>query len=252
MNDAVGRLDRVLLLGGSSDIGNAIVTRLVRRRGVGHVVLAARGPASLADRISSLEALGCKVEALPFDLTDSDHEAFADRVFTDHGDIDVVILAAGILGDQEAAEMDPGHLRRILQVNLVGAASAAMAMAQRLCAQGSGTLVILSSVAAVQARRANFAYGASKAGLDAFGRGLADMVAGSGARVLVVRPGFVHTQMTGDLSPAPFAQEPDEVAAAVDAALDSRRTVVHTSPFVAALARILPVLPRSVLRRLPR
>lgn len=253
MKNAVGHMDRVLVLGGGSDIGNAIAMRLVRRRGVGHVLLAAREPTSLAGRVSALEALGAKAEALPFDLTDSlEHDAFADRVFTDHGDVDVVILAAGVLGNQEEAESDLGHLRRLLEVNLVGACAAAMTMTRQLCAQGSGTLVVLSSIAAVQARRANFAYGASKAGLDAFGRGLADLAAGTGARVVVVRPGFVRSRMTEGMPPAPFAQDIEEVAEAVDTALDSRRTVVHTSPAIAAMARILPVLPRAVLRRLPR
>jgi decaprenylphospho-beta-D-erythro-pentofuranosid-2-ulose 2-reductase len=246
-------MHRVLVLGGNSDIGNAIASRLVRRRGVEHVILAARDPGSLSERVSSLEGLGAKVEAMQFDLTESDGlPAFVDRVFSDHGDVDVVILAGGVLGDQAAAEAVPDHLEHVLDVNFVGSALVAMSVTQRLRRQGSGTLVILSSIAAVQARRANFAYGASKAGLDAFGRGLADMAAGSGARVLIVRPGFVHSQMTVGVPAAPFAQDPDEVAEAVDAALDSRRTVIHTSPAVGAMARILPILPRGILRRLPR
>jgi short-subunit dehydrogenase len=60
-----------------------------------------------------------------------------------------------------------------------------VAIAKR--SQGSGTIVVLSSVAAIRPRKANFVYGAAKAGLDAFAPGLADSLAGSGVRVLLVR-----------------------------------------------------------------
>ncbi len=71
---------------------------------------------------------------------------------------------------------------------------------------------MLSSVAGERARRANFVYGSSKAGLDAFAQGLASSLVGSGARVMIVRPGFVRTRMTAGMSPAPMATTADEVA----------------------------------------
>ncbi len=86
------------------------------------------------------------------------------------------------------------------------------AAAGRLRSQGQGRIVVLSSVAGVRVRRANFLYGASKAGLDAFTRGLAEATRGSGVRVQVVRPGFVRTKMTVGLRPAPFAASPEDVA----------------------------------------
>ena len=96
----------------------------------------------------------------------------------------------------------------LLQTNLTGHITTLLAAAARLRAQGSGVIVILSSVAAVRPRRANFVYGAAKAGLDAFGRGLADALHGSGVRVLLVRPGFVTGRMTAGLPPAPLAATP--------------------------------------------
>jgi decaprenylphospho-beta-D-erythro-pentofuranosid-2-ulose 2-reductase len=72
---------------------------------------------------------------------------------------------------------------------------------------------VLSSIAAVRPRQANFVYGAAKSGLDAFGRGLADSLHGSGVQVLSVRPGFVIGRMTAGLAPAPLATTPAAVAA---------------------------------------
>ena len=72
-------------------------------------------------------------------------------------------------------------------------------------------LVVLSSVAGDRARRSNFVYGSTKAGLDAFAQGLGDALHGSGARVLIVRPGFVRTRMTTGLDEAPMTIDPEDV-----------------------------------------
>ena len=87
-----------------------------------------------------------------------------------------------------------------------------LAVAARMRAQASGTIVVLSSVAAVRPRKANFVYGAAKAGLDAFARGLADSLHGSGVRVLLVRPGFVIGRMTEGMPPAPLSTTPQRLA----------------------------------------
>src|SRR4029450_11965014 len=84
-----------------------------------------------------------------------------------------------------------------------------------LRAQGHGTIVVLSSVAGERARRSNFVYGSTKAGLDAFFQGLGDSLVGTGASVMIVRPGFVHTKMTEGLDPAPLATTPEAVAEAI-------------------------------------
>lgn len=252
MIDAVGHLDRVLVLGGDSDIGVAIARRLVTGRGASHVVLAARSPERLAPRRAALESVGARVDVARFDARAFDtHRAFVDEVATTHGDLDVVVLAFGVLGDQARSETDPGHTVDVLETNLVGAASLCVPVAERLRAQGHGTLVVLSSVAAVQARRANFTYGASKAGLDAFALGLGDALAGSGASVLVVRPGFVHTKMTAGMEAAPFSTTPEAVADAVADAVGGHRNVLSVPGAVRPVGWVLRALPRAVLRRLP-
>ena len=86
---------------------------------------------------------------------------------------------------------------------------------QRLKQQGHGTIVALSSVAGERARRSNFVYGSSKAGMDAFLQGLGDSLVGTGVRVMVVRPGFVISKMTEGLDPAPLSTTPEAVADAI-------------------------------------
>ena len=98
-------------------------------------------------------------------------------------------------------------------------AAAMVAFAEVLRAQGHGRIVVLSSVAGVRVRRANFVYGASKAGLDAFAIGLGEALRGTGASVMVVRPGWVATKMTAGLTPGPLATTADAVAADVVAGM---------------------------------
>jgi decaprenylphospho-beta-D-erythro-pentofuranosid-2-ulose 2-reductase len=95
-------------------------------------------------------------------------------------------------------------------------------------------------------------YGAAKAGLDAFGCGLADALHGSGVRVLLVRPGFGTGRMTAGLPPQPLATTPEQVGAAVAGALARGSAVVWVRRRLAVAAPLLRLIPRPAWRRLRR
>ncbi|MGH9283521.1 MAG: SDR family NAD(P)-dependent oxidoreductase, partial [Acidimicrobiales bacterium] len=227
MNDAFAFPQSVLVLGGGSDLGLAITRALVGRR-ARRIVLAGRAPEQLKPAADELAALGAEaVDRVAFDALDPEgHDAFVDGVFDSHGDIDLALVAFGVLGDQEAAEREATAALDVLRTNFVGAASVSLALARRLRAQGHGTLVVLSSVAGERVRAANFVYGSSKAGLDGFCQGLGDALAGSGVRVVIIRPGFVPTKMTAGRKPAPFSTTPEGVAEAVVRGLETGAGVV--------------------------
>ncbi len=128
--------------------------------------------------------------------------------------------------------------------------SAGLAVADQLRAQGHGTLVVLSSVAGVRVRKDNFVYGSTKAGLDGFAQGLGDALQGSGARVMVVRPGFVTTKMTEGLAPAPFSTDADSVAADIVTGLRRGSHTVWSPPVLRAVFGALQLVPRPLWRRL--
>ncbi|MEO7555948.1 MAG: decaprenylphospho-beta-D-erythro-pentofuranosid-2-ulose 2-reductase [Acidimicrobiales bacterium] len=250
MRDSLGRVASALVLGGRSEIGLAIASRLVAD-GCETVVLAARRPAELADVETQLRALGAKtVDAVAFDALDSaSHPATIDAVFDRHGDIDVVIAAFGVLGDQATFDADPAAGAAAAQANYVGAVSSLLAVAKHLREQGHGTIVVLSSVAGERTRKANYVYGSSKAGLDAFAQGLGDALVGSGASVLVVRPGFVKGRMTAGMDPAPLATTPEAVADVVVAALAARREIVWAPGPLRWVMAVFRHLPRTVWRK---
>ena len=109
----------------------------------------------------------------------------------------------------------------------------------------------MSSVAGDRARRTNFVYGSTKAGLDAFAQGLGDALHGSGARVLVVRPGFVRTRMTQGLPEAPMTIDPAHVAAIIVGALRKGRETVYAPGPLRFVMMGLKSVPRPVFRKLP-
>ena len=252
MQDALGAVQSVLVLGGGSEIARATVRKLVAAR-ARTVVLAARHPDELTSAVQDLRARGATtVEAVAFDAADpASHEAFVEEVFDRFGDFDLVLVAFGILGDQATAERDAAAATEIARVNYLGAVSVTVPIAQRLRTQGHGAIVALSSVAGERARRSNFVYGSSKAGLDAFFQGLGDSLQGSGVHVMVVRPGFVHTKMTTGLEPAPLATTPDAVADAIVRGLARRADTVWVPPALRYVMTVLRHLPRPVFRKLP-
>lgn len=251
MNDAHGSPQTVLVFGGTSEIARAILDRIVDRR-ARTLVLAGRDLGRLERSAEELRRAGAeRVEVIPFEAADTDsHVGLVDGVFDREGDVDLVLFAFGQLGDQAVLEADPGSAARLVGVNYVAAVSLGLAVAARLRLQGHGNLVVLSSVAAERPRRSNFVYGSSKAGMDAFFRGLGDALRGSGARVVVVRPGFVRTRMTAGLDAAPFATSPDVVADVVIRALETGAETVWAPPILRLLMIVVRHLPGPLFRRL--
>lgn len=249
MRNGLGEIQTMVLLGGTSEIGRAIVSRLATPATT-TIVLAGRDETALAP--AAFDAPGRQVLTRRFEGTATTrHQAFADELAAEVGDLDVVIVAFGQLGDQTALGSDAAATAELIEVNFTGAAAALVAFASVLRRQGHGHLVVLSSVAGERVRKSNFVYGATKAGLDGFAQGLGDELAGTGVEVLVVRPGFVHSKMTAGLKPAPLATTPDAVAEVVAKGLESGRRTVWAPGALRPLFSVLRHLPGALWRRLP-
>jgi len=244
-----GLSGRVLLIGGTSEIGLAILAAL-QLSPAAEVLLAGRD----AERLNAAAAaLPCKASVLRYDATEPrGGPALAAAAFRD-GPVDLVISAAGVLTPQVRMDQIPDEAGLLIETNFTSHVTALLALAARMRgAGGGGTVVILSSVAAIRPRKANFVYGAAKAGLDAFGRGLADSLHGSGVRVLLVRPGFVIGRMTAGMDPAPLATTPEQVGAAVAAGLAGRASLIWVPASLGPAAILMRLMPRRIWRQLRR
>jgi len=238
--------ERVLLVGGTSEIGLAVLGAL-RLRPDTEVLLAGRDAGRMTAAAGSLPG---RIKTLSYDATDPvAAEALVSAAFAD-GLVDLVISAAGVLTPQDQMDAAPDRAATLIQTNYTSHVTMLLAVAARMRAAGRGTIVVLSSVAAVRPRRANFVYGSAKAGLDAFARGLADSLHASGVRVVLVRPGFVIGRMTAGMSPAPLATTPARVGAAVAAGLAGSSSVVWVPATLRPFAVVMRLIPRPVWRRL--
>ncbi len=254
MRNALGAIQSLLVLGGSSDIGAAVAERFARS-GCRRIVLAGRRPEAMAPVADRLRAAGADVAVTAWDATDVPGHADAVKAAWEagaggSGDIDCVLLAAGVLGDQAQLAEDPTAAAELTTANYTGAVSTLLHVGRRLQEQGHGAIVVLSSVAGERVRSSNFVYGASKGALDGFAQGLGDALAGTGVDVMVVRPGFVRTAMTEGLDAPPLSTTPEAVADAVAAGLAAGRHTVWVPGTFRYVMAVFRHLPRPVWRKL--
>ncbi|MFI6430898.1 SDR family NAD(P)-dependent oxidoreductase [Rhodococcus oryzae] len=240
----------VVILGGRSEIGLELAARLAPGR---TVVLAARRSGDLEDERRAVLAAGAtSVETVEFDADRlADHARVLSEI-VELGPIDVVVLAFGILGDQARAETDAQHAVNVIHTDFVAQVGVLTHLAQLLRAQGSGRIVVFSSIAGARVRRANYVYGSAKAGLDGFASGLGDALAGSGVSLLLVRPGFVIGKMTEGMSPAPMSSTPGQVADAVVKALSRGSERVWIPGMLRLAIFVMRLVPQRIWRRMPR
>lgn len=250
MRNSLGSIQSLLILGGTSEIALATAARMARER-LRTVVLAARDEDQARAQAATLREAGVEeVHVVRFEAGETaSHAAEIEGIFDRFGDFDAVLVALGVLGG--ARDHQLAQAVDVTMTNFVGAVSAMVPSAQRLVAQGHGTLIVLSSVAAERARKSNYVYGSSKAGLDAFSQGLHDDLAGSGVHVMVVRPGFVTSRMTRHLDPQPLAVAPADVAEAIVRGIRRKATTVWVPPLIRWVMLALRLMPRSLFRRLP-
>lgn len=253
MRDAFGHPQTVVVLGGTSEIAGALVDRLVADR-CRTLVLAGRDSEALEREAQRAKAGGVdEVRIVVFDALDLDHvEEVVSACLDAAGDtVDWVLLTLGLLGDAAGDATDAKQIAENITVNFTWPAAALGSIVPRLRAQGYGRIVVLSSVAGVRVRLANFVYGSAKAGLDAFARSIAESLRGSGVQLHVVRPGFVRTKMTAGLAPAPFAVDPRTVATAVLRGVERDEPVIWVPSALRWVFLAVRTLPHQLWRRLP-
>jgi short-subunit dehydrogenase len=241
---------KVAIVGATRGMGRALARRLAERGDT--LFLLGRDEAEMALSARDLEARGAPtpVAQARLDLGEPDGFAAAlDAADRTLSRMDALVVTGGLFARQEDLAAEPARLAALLHVNFTGTVLLCQQAAVRLAARGGGLICAFGSVAGDRARRGNYLYGASKAGLAAFLDGLDLAYRDRGVRVLCVKPGFVRTSMTEGLPVPPFAGEPAVVARRVVAAMDAGRHQVYAPGVWRLVMLIIRALPRAVLRR---
>jgi decaprenylphospho-beta-D-erythro-pentofuranosid-2-ulose 2-reductase len=250
--DAVGNPQTILLLGGTSEIGLAICERYLQNARARIVLAAMPGDPGRDAAVAQMQAAGARsVELIDFEATDPDsHPKMIDAAFA-NGDVDVAIVAFGILGDAEELWQNQHKAVLAVEINYTAAVSVGVLLGEKMRAQGFGQIIAMSSAAGERVRRSNFVYGSTKAGLDGFYLGLAEALREYGVRVLVIRPGQVRTRMSAHVKEAPLTVDKEYVAnLAVTAAAKGKELVWAPAAFRYVMM-VLRHIPRRIFRKLP-
>ena len=250
--DATGNPQTILLLGGTSEIGLAICERYLRNAAARVVLADLPNHPKRDDAIAQMTAAGAKsVEWIDFDGVDTEgHPKVIDAAFAD-GDVDVAIVAFGLLGDAEELWQNQRKAVQIAGINYTAAVSVGVLLGEKMRAQGSGQIIAMSSAAGERVRRSNFVYGSTKAGMDGFYLGLGEALREYGVQVVVVRPGFVRTKMTEGRDEVPLSVDAADVADAIVDAVAKRRELVWVPGAFRFVMSGIRHVPRPIFRKLP-
>jgi decaprenylphospho-beta-D-erythro-pentofuranosid-2-ulose 2-reductase len=252
MLDALGNPQTILLLGGTSEIGLAICERYLRTTPARVILAAMPDDPGRDDAVAQMQAAGATdVELIDFEALDTEtHPKVIDEAFA-KSDVDVAIIAFGLLGDAEELWQNQRKAVQIAEVNYTAAVSVGVLVGEKMRAQGFGQIIAMSTVAGERVRRSNFVYGSTKAGLDGFYLGLGEALRPYGVRVLVIRPGQVRTRMSAHIKEAPLTVDKEDVAELAVRSAAKGKDLVWAPPAFRYVMIVLRHIPRPIFRKLP-
>ena len=241
----------VFLTGASSGIGEGLAVALSKRGAV--LGLVARRREVLEDLAARCEAAGGTVRVFAADVTDATAIAEAARSFRDEfGHIDILIANAGIGGnDDETRSYDPESVKKVIDINLLGAVNAIHAVVPDMIERESGQLVAISSLAGFRGLPKSAAYSASKAGMTAFFESVRLDLADKGISVTIIQPGFIKTPLTeGRHNKMPFLMELDDAIPHFISAIEKRKRFAAFPWQLATIVRLGKFMPSWLYDRI--
>lgn len=234
----------ILLTGASSGIGEALAIALARKGAI--LGLLARREELLVDLAARCEAVGAKAIALPCDVVDAEAVSLAANKFREaYGHIDIMIANAGIGGnDPMTRAYDPASVKKLIDINLLGAVNSIHAVIPQMIERGSGHLVAISSLAGIRGLPKSAAYSASKAAMTTFFESVRLDHAKNGIDVTIIQPGFIKTPLTsGRSNKMPFILELEDAIPYFVSAIENK-TKFAAFPWlltqIVKLGRIMP------------
>ena len=237
-------MSRVVIFGATSAIAQAFTRLLAQKGATFHLV--ARNEPDLTAIAADLRVRGApQVTTRAADLADIDAlGSLCDEAVDRLGGIDVALIAHGTLPDQVGLLASVPEALAAVRINALSPLAIALHLRSRMSAQGSGTIIILSSVAGDRGRPSNYLYGASKALLSVAGGGMAAEHKKTGIKILLIKPGFVDSPMTRQFRKGLLWSQPHQVAQRIAALLDAGKSGVYYVPgwwrWIMAIVRNVP------------
>jgi len=243
-------MKKILIIGATSAIATACARRWAAHGAI--FFLVGRTADKLGQAADDLAARGATVHTHVLDLNRFDqHSAMLDACYAVLGQVDIALIAHGTLPDQKACEQDAQLAVQEFTNNGLSVIALLTELANRMEAQKSGCIAVISSVAGDRGRPSNYLYGAAKGAVTDFCSGLRARLFKSGVHVLTIKPGFVDTPMTQGLAlPKLLLVTPDKVAQDIVRAVEKRRDTLYTPWFWRLIMLIIIHIPGALFKRL--
>jgi short-subunit dehydrogenase len=243
-------MKKVLIIGATSAIAQEVAKIYADEKS--SMAIVARNTQMLDVIAQDLKVRGAlSVESIALELNNfAEHENCIEKLHTQLGGFDVVLLAHGTLGSQEQANANPQHVVDLINTNFVSYASLLTSIAAKMKAQGHGTIAVISSVAGDRGKQSNFAYGSAQAGKSAFTDGLRNSLYHFGVHVVTLKLGFVDTPMTAAFKKGALWAKSAQIAAGIVSAIELKKDTVYLPFFWRYIMWIICSIPERLFKRL--
>lgn len=234
----------VFLTGASSGIGEALAIEIAKQGAI--IGLLARREDLLTKIAEKCETAGGKTRVFACDVVDAEAvKKAADALREEFGQIDILIANAGIGGNnRETRELQPEAVKKVIEINLIGAVNSVAAVLPPMLERKSGHLVAVSSLAGFRGLPKSAAYSASKAGMTAFFESVRLDVQRQGVNVTIIQPGFIKTPLTsGRSNKMPFLMELEDSIPLFLKAIEKKKKFAAFPWQLAAIVRAGKVFP---------
>ena len=242
-------MNNILIIGATSAIAEA-TARIYAQRG-DRLYLLARNQDRLSAIAKDLRVRGAAdldYSQLDVNVFDS-HQRLIDNAFNQLGKVDIVLIAHGTLPDQKVCEAEFSATLRELNTNSISTISLLTHIANKLEAQNSGTIAVITSVAGDRGRQSNYVYGSAKGMVSIFLQGLRNRLHKSGVKVLDIKPGFVDTPMTANFKKGLLWVKPETIAKSIIKAIEKKKHEIYIPFFWKFIMLIIKSTPEAIFKR---
>ena len=246
---------RIVIIGATSLIAEHCARLWIKNTAV-HLTLISRNPSKLEGTVRDLciRSPKSKVEAVVWSSTDFTNPQALEKnihAISLKGNIDIVLIAHGVLFDQKSCQENLSTLTETLFINGLSPVLLAEAFAGMLEKQGKGKLAVISSVAGDRARRSNYSYGAAKGLVSHYLEGLQHRFAFTPVQIILIKPGPTETPMTLAMASSPKNMaDPAEIAACIVKGIERGKKIIYAPFKWAVIMMILRHIPFFIFKRL--
>lgn len=242
----------IVVIGGTSSIAEHCM-RLWLEQAPADIVLVARNIDKASIIAADLRARSPDSTIKILCINFSDPEAISHLVetVTEDRPVDIALIAHGCLPNQSNCERDLNAVKTSLELNAISPSMFSEAFARSMQQSRHGSIVIISSVAGDRGRKSNYVYGAAKGLLNRYAQGLQHRLAGTGVKVVLVKPGPTATPMTAHLTAnGPKLTDVKKVAHKIVQGVAGSSEVIYAPSRWRMIMLIIQHLPWAIFKRI--